>query len=124
MSCLSSIGKASLMYSMDHARAYPSSWSDLAGEYAGNPKLYDCRSNGPLRGTIKDIDLLADFIIVPGLTEDSPPDAVFAYEPLDNHSGRGGNVLFANGAVEWMGPTEHAHALSTINVGHQQSPGE
>ncbi len=119
MSCLSSLGKASMMYSMDHDGAYPSAWSDLAGEYVTTPRIFDCKSNGRFTGTMEQVDFLSDFRIVSGLTTNSPPDAVFAYEPLDNHNSRGGNVLFVNGAVEWMKPDQHAQALNTINKEHQ-----
>jgi len=33
--------------------------------------------------------------------------AVVAYEPLENHNGQGGNVLFGDGHVDWMTKSNH-----------------
>lgn len=116
--CMNQLGKMCVMYAMDHDGALPDKWSDITEPY-GNPRLLDCTSTPQPPGPIDTLDEWAEFVLVPGLTTNSMPNAVLAYEPLDNHNSRGGNVLFVNGAVEWMKPDQHAQALNTINKEHQ-----
>ncbi|MCP4245426.1 MAG: hypothetical protein GY778_00100 [bacterium] len=59
-----------------------------------NRKQLTCPGGGP-------------FVFVPAAYE-APPDGqvnprtVIAYEPLSNHGGEGGNILFADGHVEFV----------------------
>ena len=121
MGCLSSLGKASVMYAMDHDGQFPSTWHDLAQEYANAPKLFDCLSNLNPPGEIAAVDEWSDFSLVPGLTTNDPPDTVLAFEPLENHRGRGANVLFLNTQVRWVTPAEHKELMK--HIGRHQSGG-
>jgi len=50
-----------------------------------------------------------DYKLIPGRTQRDDPGRVLAYEPLGNHGGKGGHVLFVSGAVKWCVPKEYVN---------------
>jgi len=96
---LSQIGKCMKMYSMDHDDRFPDSFDDLSPEYIQQAKLVLC----PESGTDEDRH---SYILVSGLSETNSPNSVHAYCPTGSHGGKGGNILFLDGSIEWR-PSEH-----------------
>ena len=60
--------------------------------------------NVPIRGSLGPpiLNERTDYIYVTGLSEATPPEQVLVYCPPENHGGRGGNILFCDGHVEWF----------------------
>jgi hypothetical protein len=97
------------MYASDHDGAFPGHWSDCI-PYIGTNSLavLECPAKAHGRLTSSNVDVSSDYMLVPGRTERDHPDSVLAYEPLGNHGGQGGHVLFVNGAVKWCTQNEYA----------------
>lgn len=102
MSNLSQIGKACVMYSMDHGEAFPPSFLSLTN-YVSVPKLFICRGSGNKPGPIETVDQWTDYILVTNVSAGSDSDLVLAYCKPGNHQDRDGvNVLFVDGSVTWV----------------------
>ncbi len=52
-----------------------------------------------------------------GLTDQSSPDTVLAYEPLTNHDGDGSNVAYTDAHVEWHSAAEVKMMIASLNAG-------
>lgn len=101
------------MYSMDMNDTYPKYWSDLT-VYANNPKLFFCKTRGgQIPESCAGVDIWAHFVYLPGRTPHDPPETLLAYEPLSNHRGQGGNLLFVDGSVMWADAALHTAILHT-----------
>jgi prepilin-type processing-associated H-X9-DG protein len=114
-SSLSQFGKLFQMYAMDHDGAYPSSWQNaydylVSWEKNANPKMFVCRRSGQQPGPTNQVDSWCNFLIVPGLTTNSPKTLVHACCRPEHHNGKGANVLFTDGSVCWY-QAEEFHKL-------------
>ena len=119
MSNLSQIGKACVMYSMDHDEALPSSFAMLTN-YVSNPKLFVCPHSGKTSGAIETVDHWTDYVLVTNLTAGSDSDLVLAYCKPENHADRDGvNVLFVDGSVTWV-TTEDFSTIPCDMMNHSQ----
>ena len=103
---LHQIGLACSMYVADNKGRFPMTLSSISTNYAANPKLFLCPSSGNLPGAPEAVDQWSDYILVPDLTTNDPPDTILAYERLRNHK-EGGNVLSLDGAVDWRSAEEY-----------------
>ena len=76
----------------------------LYPEYVGDLGVFECPSSERHEVTSPaDIDSKGCYEYVSGLREDSPPDAVLAYDRKGNHGNEGHNVVYVNGEAEWIG---------------------
>jgi prepilin-type processing-associated H-X9-DG protein len=51
------------------------------------------------------------------MTTNARPEAVIAYEPLENHGGQGSNFAFADGHVEWLAAPQAAQMIEQLAAG-------
>lgn len=103
---LSSMGKSMVMYAMDHEQAYPPNLSSLTNSGANHPKIFICKSSGHQPGELAKLDDWTDYVYVAGLKATDSAGCVLAFCPPENHGGRGANVLFVDGASEWVPTAE------------------
>jgi prepilin-type processing-associated H-X9-DG protein len=124
---LRQIGQGVQMYANENAGRFPDDFEtllltqDLTSEVFVCLHTNDSRADGPTTQAVA-ANLTAgghvSYVYVgKGLTINSPPKAVVAYERLANH-GDGMNVLFADGRVEWIAAVDARKLLSELESGH------
>lgn len=113
MSNLSQIGRACVMYSMDHNDALPTSFSQLQTAEAP-PKVFVCPLSKHKPGNLSEVDQWTDYVLVTNQTAASPAETIVAYCKPENHKGNGCNILLNDGSVIWS-KTEDFSNL-TVNV--------
>jgi prepilin-type processing-associated H-X9-DG protein len=107
MNNLAQIGKASMMYSMDNDEKRPANFQSLKLYTGDSPRLFVCPATGKQPGAFSDVDSWTDYVLVPGLTEESPPQSVFVFTHPDCYPNGGGNILFLDGSVQWCDPATY-----------------
>ena len=125
MSHLSQIGKLFKMYSMDHGGNYPQSWQDARDWLASWPeynsdKIFICPQAGQKPGRTNQVDSWCSFVLVTGLSTNSPKDGVHAFCRPENHQGKGANVLFTDGSVCWYQTEEFDKFLNEQGIDRPQ----
>ena len=125
---LKQIGMGIQLYANDHAGQFPPSFWELITSADLNPEVFICpsspdeRASGPTTQA-----LLAEFrkpahcsyiYVGSALTTQSPASAVAAYEKPENHDGDGGNVLYADGSVQWLDHPELNRIIKELAAGH------
>jgi prepilin-type processing-associated H-X9-DG protein len=100
---LRQIGLRCREYAASHDGRFPSTWVELkfVGEDANWAQLLRCPSTGHGVGDWAQVDLWADYRLIPGRTTNDPPGTILAVEPLANHGSTGANVLFVDGCNQW-----------------------
>jgi len=90
-------------YAMAHNGQFPNKWADLGPLEPGSnwPAVFRCPSTDHNIGEWERLDIWSDYRLLPGRTTNDPPNTVLVIEPLSNHSGKGANVLFADGSTIW-----------------------
>jgi prepilin-type processing-associated H-X9-DG protein len=94
------------VYAAEHNGQFPAQWSDLTWSDLGGienttwDRLFVCPMSGHGVGDWEQVDLWADYRLIPGRTTNNPPDTVLAIELLSNHKS-GANVLFVDGSSTW-----------------------
>jgi prepilin-type processing-associated H-X9-DG protein len=98
---LSLIGRACLNYSIDYRGPAMSLRDFVQAAAAANlrPEQMLCAECGEV------------FVYVDGPRGIRDPRDVLAYEPPEYHGGKGGNVLFVDGAVKWLTPAALEEAI-------------
>ena len=121
---LKQIGLGIKRYAEQHDGAYPSNFSAMSSYVTDEPSLFVCYSAGSETGSIATVDEWTDYTYVHGLSKTSKPDCVLAYCTAKNHKGKGGNILFLDGHVEWFnakgntsGETSFEDVIGTIRGG-------
>ena len=99
MNNLKQMGLAAAMYTVDHTNSPPDLQS-LTG-YLNAPRIFVCPSTGHSTGTLARVQQWTDYVMVTGASVTTRPDSVMMYCPRQNHKGNGGNILCADGHVEW-----------------------
>lgn len=101
---LSEIGVECRIYARDHGGRFPSQWTDLTCvEGAENwRRMFRCPYSGHDAGGWTNVDLWADYHLLPGRTMNDPPNRILAVENLANHKGTGANVLYVDGSSGWL----------------------
>ena len=110
---LRQIGHAILVYASKHNGHLPDDLPTLIETEDLSPNVFCCPNTsdvpaaGPTTQAImtemKKPGTVSYLYLGKGLTSsDLTADVVLAYEPLSNHQGRGMNVLFGDGHVEWV----------------------
>ncbi len=110
---LSAIGRVCLLYCMDHTNDWPTSLQDIT-EYCDNPKVFVCPATGNKPGALSNVPDWTDYTLLPMVN--TIPASVLAYCPPENHEGKGGNVVFADGSIEWFDPQEFRRVIEADRV--------
>ncbi len=71
------------------------------GDYSNWAKLLRCPSTRHDIGIWPQVDLWADYRLLPGRSTNDPSDLILVIEPLGNHGSAGANVLFVDGSTQW-----------------------
>jgi len=97
------IGLRCREYAAEHEGHFPSTWVELnfVGEDANWAKLLRCPLTGHAVGRWPQVDLWADYRLLPQRSTNDSPDTVLAVEPLANHRSTGAHVLFVDGSSQW-----------------------
>ncbi|MBD3426957.1 MAG: hypothetical protein GF409_06985 [Candidatus Omnitrophica bacterium] len=95
---LRKIGRALYIYAIEHEGQFPPAIKTLYDEeYLADERLMDCPAS-KAQGTTSS----SDYIYTAGLTVRSPSRATLLRDKQTSHTGGGMNVLFVNGAVDWV----------------------
>ena len=127
---LRQIGQGIQIYANEHRGALPPSLDVLLTSVDLTSEVFVCPSSDHERaaGTTTR-DVVSNFLANPqhcsyvyvagGLTGAAlTPAHVLAYEHATNHKRQGMNVLYGDGAVQWLGPKEAERLLSELTAGH------
>ncbi len=100
---LARIGVALHLYATDFDR-FPSQLSELYDEYMGDLKYFMAPGEERDVKSMDDIDERCDYVYVRGLSPTNLSDAIIAYsrKPLQGPMGKGRNVLYVGGGVEFL----------------------
>jgi prepilin-type processing-associated H-X9-DG protein len=101
------IGLAIKIYADDHGKVFPDNLVQVRRYVHHSVGLFTCPTSGNEPGPFETVDKWTDYVYLQGLTESSAEDAILAYCPAKNHDGEGGNILFADGHVEWFDSEEY-----------------
>jgi prepilin-type processing-associated H-X9-DG protein len=105
MNHLKMIGMSASTYADSHGGKLPKDMATLAKAQSLQKATLTCRSAIDKAALADPMDDGFGYVIVPGLSESSPANSVLAFDKLNNHRGRGGNVLFLDGSVQWLNKT-------------------
>lgn len=95
---LRKIGRALYIYAREHDGKFPPTMKTLYDEqYLADPRLMDCPASKD-EGTVES----PDYIYTAGLSVRSLSQAPLVRDKSTNHPDGGKNVLFINGAVDWV----------------------
>ena len=113
------IGLAMLQYSSEHDGEFPKTFGLLVKEgYLTTFKVFVCPSSGHSipadfpkpdgdnlstlgLGVLNRIDEWSDYVIVQGVTSDSPANFILIHDKWGSHNGEGSNIWFIDGHVKW-----------------------
>lgn len=99
---LKCVGFGIKMYAGDHENAYPDRLSKISRYLAHQSVLFCCPSSGNESGTFETVDEWTDYAYISGLNETNAPSEILMYCHPKNHEGKGANILFLDGHVEWF----------------------
>lgn len=125
---LHEIGYAMFIYASRHGGKLPDDFATLLQSEGLPPVVFVCPNcsqsppSGPTtRAVIAAMKMpgaVSYRYLGKGLTiEQADTDVVLAYEPLSNHDGRGMNVLFGDGHVEWIEGVRAKKLLDEVSSG-------
>jgi prepilin-type processing-associated H-X9-DG protein len=116
MSNLHQIWRALKMYcSPAEDERLPLTLHELTTNYVNNPDILVCPCSGHNPGMISNCDNWTDYAYVSGLNEDDP-NGVSAFCPPENHDGKGANVLYGDGSVQWLQVSHFVTLTSTPSL--------
>lgn len=129
---LRQIAGALLIYANDFGGAYPLEidalmrWDTI--RHLPDHAVWCCPSSNGEASRARNVDDLLKDLADPkhmsyryyggGLTTASPKEAVLAIEYLSNHDGDGGNILFADGHVDFYQKADYRKLLAELESGH------
>jgi prepilin-type processing-associated H-X9-DG protein len=125
---LRQIGQGVEMYANEHRWAFPPDFATLLLTEDLTSDVFICLATGDERAQGATTQAVAANLTAAaghvsyvytgqGLTLNSPPNAVVAYEPLSNHRD-GMNVLFVDGHIQWLNPKQGARLVAELAAGH------
>lgn len=125
---LKSLGQALYLYTQSNGGAFPDSFQTLAiNDPDLFPGMFFCPwtreytifpRESPLIDVLKAGTPRISYIYTGnGQTITSPPAAILAYEPLENH-GSGSNVLFVDGHIEFLEKSMAKRFIAELQAGH------
>lgn len=107
VSNLKQIGLAARMYSADHQEVFPNELKSLTAYIGNSPELFICPAKRRKAGELAAVDEWADYVIVPNRKESDPANTVLGFSKPHCYPGKGGNILFVDGHVEWVSLDEY-----------------
>jgi hypothetical protein len=123
------VGSAILLYSNENHGQYPMRLHDLlmtqdiGAEAFVCPETDDERATGPTTRAVADALAIGGHLsyvyVGAGLTDRSDPDTVVLYEPLSDHQGKGMNVLFGYGHVDFLAAAEAREVVDRVAAGER-----
>jgi prepilin-type processing-associated H-X9-DG protein len=120
------IGQALLQYSDTNHGQYPHRLEDLFLAESMTPNIFICPSSNDTAATGATPQAQAaalaaggheSYIYVPDLSSTASGQAVVLYEPLENHSRDGINVLFLDGRVQFLTRPLAIRMMSELQAG-------
>ena len=99
---LKQIGLLCEEYSRNHQGQFPDMWEQVATNASEGLRIFLCPSSLGTRGEATNVSVWSSYVVVPGLSTNSPSGSVLVYEPLATHKGEGANVLLVGGGVKWV----------------------
>lgn len=105
MNSIRQIGLACKQYAIDHDGRFPDRISQLQTDnYLSPGKIDICPSAVfPQESlTAENVDRLASYVILQGLTEAADPEQALVIEKWGSHKGQGGNVFRVGGQAGWV----------------------
>ncbi|HOX05820.1 MAG TPA: hypothetical protein PK280_05420 [Planctomycetota bacterium] len=105
------IGIACHLYAEDYDGHFPDNPRQLYPSFVDNIKRFSCPSQPSAdKDSVKGVATESgSYRLIPGLHDFDPGTFILAYDAsLDNHGGRGRNVLFVDGSVEFWGAAREA----------------
>jgi prepilin-type processing-associated H-X9-DG protein len=123
---LRQIGQAIELYAKENGNRFPPNLKELLRTQDISPELMTCAASDDVTATGNSPEqVLADFddpvghhcsyvYFGRGLTWPAGADVPIASEPLSNHDGKGANILFGDGHVEFYEPDEVERILRYI----------
>jgi prepilin-type processing-associated H-X9-DG protein len=132
---LRTIGLAILLYSNTNRNAAPPSFDPLPAVIGvpGPLSMFFCpecvRDPAKKRPTHGNV-VKSHYVLAPPWHSDVPltyvgsipANAVQVYQPIANHDGRGSNMLFADGHVEWIESKRAAAVIAELEAGQNPPP--
>jgi prepilin-type processing-associated H-X9-DG protein len=107
------IGSALHIYAQDDGM-FPEAGADWQARLtsAGNatPMQFTCPSSTGLPGK-------SSYVYVPGYGTGSDPSQIILYEPIENHNGEGGNILYVDGHVSFVKSPAYEKAIGAVKPG-------
>jgi prepilin-type processing-associated H-X9-DG protein len=86
------LGASLLNYASENDGAFPKDPAKALVSVGVSPKSLECPSSGGK----------SNYRYIPGWSNNDRPDRPIIYEPIENHGGEGGNVLFIDSHVEFV----------------------
>lgn len=124
---LRQIWQGMMLYHRDH-RAWPQSPADLFLNADVNSEVFICRSSDAevARGPMLQVaQALSDpkhcsyiYLPPPDDAADLPAERVIAVERMENHNGKGMNILYADGHVQWHDAQAAQQIVRELKAGH------
>ena len=104
--CLRNIGLGCQLYADENDERFPPDFKTLIPKYIDNPAVLSCPDapsswqDFEAGGTVTEAS--SSYALESGLGMDMPGGFILSYDKsLENHKGRGRNVVFVDGHVEW-----------------------
>lgn len=119
---LRQIGQAMFLYAEDNHGSFPPDLATVVMAVPLNSEVLVCTSTPDLKATpdapLSQPGHYSYLYVGAGLTNKSKPDCIVALEDPANHAMKGGNVLFADGHVEWTNVSTLIFWLNELKAGH------
>lgn len=105
---LRGIGQAMYIYAQNEPNgAFPDDINKVISAGNATANQFTCPSAPPT---------MASFYYVPGFMTDTDPGRILMYEDPMNHGGEGGNILYQDGHVQFMGSPRFEQTIGTITL--------
>jgi prepilin-type processing-associated H-X9-DG protein len=125
---LRQLGQAMILYANENGGRFPATIADLLTQDITS-RVFVCPSTNDTEAAMAQTPQataanvtagghLSYVITCAGFRDPPPVNAILAYEPLANHGNSGMNVLFGDGHVEWLLPSEARKLLAELKAGH------
>lgn len=105
---LRQIAVACLEYADANGGRFPNTLGQLGPRSGLDPAVFRCPNAGRS----------PHVYVGKGLTAGTRPAAIVAYEPLENHAGRGINVVYTDAGGDWLAPDEARRVIAELQLGH------
>jgi prepilin-type processing-associated H-X9-DG protein len=116
MNNLKQIGVSMQMYANENQEKFPSDFQSLVPKYvpAVQVTLFVCPATRHQPGDASNLIAWTDYVLVANRKTSDSPDTVLAFSKPDCYHGRGGNVLFVDGHVQWCDKAEYDRLTSGL----------